>query len=561
MRLPRADVAHEHQVLAPPQEAEGEQVLAAHPLGPRDRRPVVAVEGLRRGQGTAPEQRRALRRLAASALGLEVAGEVLDLLRGPQARPLLQDGAGQRAGPPGLHDPPGQLLASGHRRPPHLQEAVVDREVGAARGYAPGEDVDEAGRHVPPDRRLAECARPGDERRHERGRVAHGRPLAERPGQHGHPAPAVGEDLHRAGPQPAQQPPVVPGRPGHVLAARRRDVAQLVGLGRHPPHRVEGDAGQRAHLDEIVGEGLGRRSAVAGARGGVEPGAPRGEVAVELLHRPEGRDRNQEVAPQEPHGVLDGALLVAGVGVAVPGLEAVAGPELREQPRLGDLAADHPARLGGVVEDHHPGGAPPALEYLGQPRAHALRRLRARRDALAVVRARQRRRQQLEVELLAGDDGTEVAVVGLAGPRRPLELQVALAAARRPRLPPVEHEPADRRVGPLVAPLVDEPVEDPLGGVELLAGRPEVGLEHRLDPGLVALERGPPPPLGTPSASIERISFLTSRDTVISSILPGRARQSCRPGNRMTRAAPLAPGRGPLDQTAQLFVTTVLRKP
>ena len=67
--------------------------------------------------------------------------------------------------------------------------------------------------------------------------------------------------------------------------------------------------------------------------------------------------------------------------------------------------------------------------------------------------------------------------------------------------------------------------------------------------------------LGTPSASIERISFLTSRGTVISSILPGRARQSCRPGNRMTRAAPLAPGRGPLDQTAQLFVTTVLRKP
>ena len=288
----------------------------------------------------------------------------------------------------------------------------------------------------------------------------------------------------------------MPGRPGHVLAARRRDVAPLVGLGRHPPHRVEGDAGQRAHLGEVVGEGLGRRPAVAGARGGVEPGAPRGEVAVELLHRPEGRDRNQEVAPQEPHGVLDGALLVAGVGVAVPGLEAVVGPELRERPRLGDLAADHPARLGGVVEDHHPGGAPPALEYLGQPRAHALRRLRARRDALAVVRARQRRRQQLEVELLAGDDGAEVAVVGLAGPRRPLELQVALAAARRPRLPPVEHEPADRRVGPLVAPLVDEPVEDPLGGVALLAGRTEVGLEHRLDPGLVALERWPPPPLG-----------------------------------------------------------------
>ena len=59
---------------------------------------------------------------------------------------------------------------------------------------------------------------------------------------------------------------------------------------------------------------------------------------------------------------------------------------------------------------------------------------------------------------------------------------------------------------------------------------------------------------GTPSASIERISFLTSRGTVISSILPGRARQSRRPGKRYGEGrAPGPPGRGPLAQTAQFL--------
>ena len=72
-----------------------------------------------------------------------------------------------------------------------------------------------------------------------------------------------------------------------------------------------------------------------------------------------------------------------------------------------------------------------------------------------------------------------------------------------------------------------------------------------------ALER--PRTSSAPAASIDRISSTVSRGTVISPVLPGRARQSCRPGNRMTRVAPLAPGHGPLDQTAQLFVTTVLR--
>lgn len=53
--------------------------------------------------------------------------------------------------------------------------------------------------------------------------------------------------------------------------------------------------------------------------------------------------------------------------------------------------------------------------------------------------------------------------------------------------------------------------------------------------------------LGRPAASIDRISFTVSRGTVISSILPGRARQSNRPGETIRRGPrPRSPGRGPL---------------
>ena len=171
-------------------------------------------------------------------------------------------------------------------------------------------------------------------------------------------------------------------------------------------------------------------------------------------------------------------------------------PELREQLGLDDGPSQAPARLGGVVEHHHPRGAAPAAEDLPEPRAQALRGLRPQRDALPLVRVRQREHEELQVEGLAGDDGAEVAEVDLAGARRPLELEVALAAARRAGAPPVGHEAPHRRVGPLVAPLADEPVVDPLGGVALLARRAQVRLEDRLDPSLVAGEGGPRPPRG-----------------------------------------------------------------
>ena len=288
----------------------------------------------------------------------------------------------------------------------------------------------------------------------------------------------------------------MPGGARHVLAPVDPHVAALVRLRAHPPHGVEGDTGQGEHPREVLLQRLRRGPAVAARRGPAQPGAPVGEHRVQLGHRPDRRDGHEQVAPQEPHGVLHRALLVSGVRVAEPRLEAVVPPELREQPGLDHGPAQAPARLGGVVEDHHPRGAAPAAEDLPEPRAQALRRLRPQRDALPLVRVRQREDEELQVEGLAGDHGAEVAEVDLAGARRPLELEVALAAARRAGAPPVGDEAPHRRVGPLVAALADEPVVDPLGGVALLARRPQVRLEHGLDPRLVPGECGPRPRRG-----------------------------------------------------------------
>ena len=54
--------------------------------------------------------------------------------------------------------------------------------------------------------------------------------------------------------------------------------------------------------------------------------------------------------------------------------------------------------------------------------------------------------------------------------------------------------------------------------------------------------------LERPAASIGRISFTVSRGTVISSILPGRARQSNRPGK------PYGEGRAPGPRGAALLL-------
>lgn len=78
------------------------------------------------------------------------------------------------------------------------------------------------------------------------------------------------------------------------------------------------------------------------------------------------RDGYQQVAPEKAHGVLNRALLVSRVRVAVAALASVVGPELREGLRLRDLAEDHPAGLGGVIERQRARRAPHPLEDVAQ---------------------------------------------------------------------------------------------------------------------------------------------------------------------------------------------------
>lgn len=235
VRLAGADVPHRHEVLAALEEPQRGQVLAPESLGPRDRRPVVPVEGLRRGQRAAPHERRALGGLPARPLRLEEA-------------PALDDPLRREAG--GL-EPAGGAGPSG--RPEGLP---------AARAVHPVDARDERLGHVAPDGRLAEGPRPGHERRRQGHGVAHGRPLPEGAGQHRDPAAAVGEDLDGGGPHAQQQLPAVPGGARLALAPVDPRVAALVRLGPDPPHGVEGDPGQGEHPREVLPQRLRRGPAV-----------------------------------------------------------------------------------------------------------------------------------------------------------------------------------------------------------------------------------------------------------------------------------------------------------
>ena len=211
------------------------------------------------------------------------------------------------------------------------------------------------------------------------------------------------------------------------------------------------------------------------ARDGVQPIAALPEQRVQLAERADPGHRREQVAPDEPHGVLDRALLVARVRVAVAAAHAVVGAEQREQVRLRHLAAHAAARLGGVVEHDLARGAADPPEHLGQAVAHALRALRHAGDGVARVGVGQRDDEQLEAQPLAADHRLEVAVVRLR--------------ARRALEPPSAHMALHGRVGALVAPLLDEAVVDPPRGVALLSRGPEVGLEHPVDPAGVRVGR------------------------------------------------------------------------
>ena len=166
---------------------------------------------------------------------------------------------------------------------------------------------------------------------HERERVAHRLARAPRARQQRRAPAAVGQDLDRRGPHADEQLAGVPSGPGHVLAAVDRHVAALVGARPHPPDRVEGVRRQRGHRREVLGEHLRDRAPVSAPRRGVESRAAGLEHPVELLERADRWHRDEQVSPDEADGVLHGALLVAGVRVAVAARAPVVGPEQGEQ--------------------------------------------------------------------------------------------------------------------------------------------------------------------------------------------------------------------------------------
>ena len=172
---------------------------------------------------------------------------------------------------------------------------------------------------------------------------------------------------------------------------------------------------------------------------------------------------------READGVLDGPPPASRVGVAGPRPEAVAGPHLRGRPRLGRPPEGHPTGLGRVAGYHrarHPADEP---EDPGEPLAEAPRPLAPRRHAAPRPRSPGRGRGRLGPGAPARDHGNEAAVVDLHGPRRPVELEVAIARRRPPRRPPLSHEPADRRMGSGVALLLDESVAGPPRRMALLS--------------------------------------------------------------------------------------------
>lgn len=76
VRVARADVARQHQVLACVQGRRRQQAVAPEAVRPRRGVPAMAVGALGRGDGAAAREGRLLGRAAARALGLQVPGRV-----------------------------------------------------------------------------------------------------------------------------------------------------------------------------------------------------------------------------------------------------------------------------------------------------------------------------------------------------------------------------------------------------------------------------------------------------------------------------------------------------
>ena len=214
------------------------------------------------------------------------------------------------------------------------------------------------------------------------------------------------------------------------------------------------------------------------------------------------RGRDHVVAADEAHLVLDVALLVAGVGVAEPRLEAVVQPEPPEQLRLGDDVVPAPPGLGRVVEHDDPRHAAYHVEGVLEPLADADVLLVAEHLAPGVVGIGERHGQEVHPDVAAVGGAAEgvvevrLAEIDLHRPRVPMEPHVPVLRGLAHGPPHLADLALHGRVRSGVAFFRHQPVVDPSRGVALLVVAVPVRLEHLLDIALEAVQQGRPPRAG-----------------------------------------------------------------
>lgn len=191
------------------------------------------------------------------------------------------------------------------------------------------------------------------------------------------------------------------------------------------------------------------------------------QALVEAPARVEGRHGHEQVAPDEANLVLNGSLLVPGIGVAEGEGEAVMGGEGGEEIRCPDAVADAPADARRVVE-HDPGGhAADELEYVLESLAHALRVLPGEHLGQPDVGEREGEHEVAQAAPYAHHVEIGLPEVRLRLARRPNQVQEALLADAELPLQ-LAHIVPDGRVGDLRVLLLHQALPYALGRVALL---------------------------------------------------------------------------------------------
>lgn len=196
---------------------------------------------------------------------------------------------------------------------------------------------------------------------------------------------------------------------------------------------------------------------------------------------------HEHVRPHERDLALDAPLLVAGVGVAEPGLETAVGPEAAEELGEPHLVGDAPADARRVVEGHQRGHAADVEGDVLEALANALWGRAAGHLEPAHARVRERGHEEAHPLSAAGRVEVGLPEVDLRRPGLPLEAGERLPGPRAQLAPPLLHVLLHGGAAAVVAVLPYGAV-DPPRRVALLAPGASVRLEHPVDPRLVGVE-------------------------------------------------------------------------